>query len=136
MQSHPNLVKLCRWTGLALTVLLVVVGLMSLRWQIGWTSSSSRTIAIGAGAAMIFEVPKDSFPDGGWAPGLVVKRYEGIVHWTPAWTHGGLERSRLIVPIWILLILVAAPTAWMWLRTGSAGRQAAPTCQPASLNVS
>ena len=100
------------WAGLALATLMLLADIASTDREVAWTSSSRGTIAIANGAAMLFRVPQDTFPDGGYSRGFMSRPYGGHLHWAPAWQPG--PGGRVIVPLCMPLLLIAAPTAWMW----------------------
>ena len=105
------------WTGLAVCVLLLIVGVASMWWDASWTSEqrNRRIYLVGGqievlwargGAHFTLVIPGwqvlrgDSYYDIGWWP---------KIHTNP------LQRL-VTIPLWIPLVVVAIPTGFLWRR--------------------
>jgi hypothetical protein len=68
MKPHPKIRKTIKWGGVAVTVLLVVVWIVSGTWTLGWVSRAGYQIALHHGAILMQYSPStiDAAAVEGW----------------------------------------------------------------------
>ncbi len=108
----------CKWGGAAVTVLLLVVLVWvgSAWWQTVFWLEPTGGLGVAAGRVVIgWDEPWSIIPvDGWWVPPV---RHSAPFSW---WFHGsretlgGVTRTYVGIPIWVLVVLVATPTLWLW----------------------
>jgi len=106
----------CKWGGTAATVLLLVVWVGSAWWRAGYWWIPTGGLDVYAGRVYIgWDEPWSIIPERGrWYP---PERHP----WPFAWwfggdryTLGGVTYTVVLIPIWVLVVLVATPTLWLW----------------------
>lgn len=131
MSTSSRNVALFKWIGLFFTGLVLLVGFATYHQMVAWTTSSSNTVAVGAGALLLFNTPENSFPDGGYRPGLVMKQYAGAPFFTPGWQRGDVG-SRVVVPLWMVAAFTFASVLYLRRleRRGISTGREKPALQP------
>lgn len=112
--------KVCKWLGSVLTAVLAAMWIAGIWW--GWGGSITPSLGGGVGSGRLNVMWTEPFKI---TP--LQLRTRGPVRHSPVhyWTfHGwwrrnrpdGLRDSAIYIPIWTLVALAAAPTAWLWRR--------------------
>jgi hypothetical protein len=128
MRPHPRIRKTIKWGGAAVTLLLVVVWIGSGWWTVLWAPSNS--ISAGAGQGCVsFAVGKmmSLTPTGPVSPPDFQCWHHPSMsfawRWTPEWFEFG-EMREITVPIWALIVIACATSAYAWRVDAVARRQA------------
>ncbi len=106
----------CKWSGTALTALLLAVWVGSRWWAAGLRLKPTVDLGVAAGQVYIgWEEPWSIIPlYRDWYP---PERYLYPFSW---WfdgarsTMGGVTYTDVVIPIWALVVLFATPTLWLW----------------------
>lgn len=109
-----------RWAALAATVVLLAAWPVSIFTTLGWTDYSSggrlRCAVLTRGCLDLVwgGVFKGGQPE--WV--AIAASPDETTVWWPRYERPGLAfpYSTLLIPLWIPLVLVAAPAAWSWWR--------------------
>ena len=105
-----------KWSGTVLTVLLLVVWVGSAWWIAGVRLVRTGTLGVRYGQVLIaWNEPWSIIPDyGDWYPPR--RHSDPFSWWFDGWrvTAGGVTYTRVLIPIWVLVVLVATPTLWLW----------------------
>ncbi len=108
-----------KWGGTALTVLLLVVWVGSRWWWAGVEFLPTGELFVTGGRFAIgWQEPWSIVPENYscWMSRLWSTRFEW---WFDAWPQpGAMGRTLFTVvsPIWVIFLLAAAPTLWLWWR--------------------
>jgi len=105
-----------KWSGTVLTVLLLVVWVGSAWWMAGFTLEPTGTLAAYAGKVSIsWQEPWSIIPVDGRLH-RPRRHSEPFSWWFDASraTMGGVTRTGIAIPIWVLVVLFATPTLWLW----------------------
>ena len=108
LEDHLGTVK---WVGVAACALLFC-GWIGTFWSAFGYQTSTVSINVWGGC---FET--SVYPGGRRTHGWFAVRQPYEVYWLPRLVHGtftGMRSTHLFVPLWLLLVLIAAPTAWLW----------------------
>lgn len=102
--------RVLKWAGLLLSLLIVVVWLLSLRWSLDYSSAPGRSgfrqMGIAEGALYRIRLgDAQASWDGEWS----ISQDSASPEWGLEWYPG-----RVIVPLWIPFLLLAAPSACLW----------------------
>ena len=104
-----------KWGGTVLTVLLLVVWYGSVWWTVGFYLEPTVGLGVVAGRVFIdWEEPWSIIPvDWSWVlpgrPFLFSWWFDGS-----RITMGGVTYNEVLIPTWVLIVLVATPTLWLW----------------------
>jgi hypothetical protein len=111
--------RAAKWGGTVATVLVAGVLVVSMWWGFYWAHGWSlrRWVHVGAAGGCVFVAwhgytkPRDR----PFVPHFDLGHVSGPVAWLPIWQrHPSLPTLMIIVPLWIPVLLVGAPTAWLW----------------------
>jgi hypothetical protein len=119
-----------KWAGLVTVAVIVAVYVASAWWS-AWLTDAASMRSAGITAGAIFVQSNTGAATGGYVPppGLHARREpprSGIVAdfiWLPM-PAGGASFAGAVVPLWIPLIIVAAPTCLIWRADRRAARLA------------
>ena len=105
MRSYPKPQKTIKWGGAAITLLLIVLWAMSLRWQVMWISRGNPVVMTGLVAGVVAYIQIEMPPGG-------------HIRTQPSWTlrHAAMtpewelkyERSTGLFSILVLILVPAA----------------------------
>ena len=115
-----------KWVGVAACALLFCGWIGTFRWTIGYQSS---TVSINLWGGC-FET--SVYPGGSPFRGWFAARQPYEVYWFPRlvhWTYSGMRSTHLFIPLWLPLLLIAAPTAWLWWIDGRPKPWQCPKCR-------
>ena len=105
-----------KWSGAAATVLLLVVWVGSACWHFGFFLEPTGGMTVHAGRVRIgWDEPWSIVPVGGWS--LLEPRSYTFDWWFDGWRGtiwSGATRTYVFIPIWVLVLLFATPTLWLW----------------------
>lgn len=110
-----------KWAGLAVSVALVavIVGSFFIGYRRVWaTPKYERLVTIGAGSVGAAQVDRDP-PRDVWLRSIMPSGFRSTSGEHPYWwpyfsTTPGTDSWFAAIPLWPLLLLVAAPTAWLF----------------------
>jgi len=105
-----------KWSGAVLTVLLLVVWVGSGWWQGGFALWPTVALDVRAGrVAILWEEPWSIIPvSSHW---FAIERHSDAFSWwfdAERVTWGGPPYTIVRIPIWVLVVLIATPTLWLW----------------------
>ena len=107
----------CKWGGTAATVLLLVVWVGSAWWRVGVGLWPTVALWVEAGQIGIgWQEPWSIIPGDGWWI-LPERHSHPFSWWFDVWPNtwsGGVTYTEVWIPIWVLIVLVAMPTLWLW----------------------
>lgn len=99
-----------------LTVLLLVMWLASAWWITVFRLEPTGTLGVYGGHLLIgWDVPWSTFPvDCHWIPPM--RHSLPFSWWSDGWgvTRAGVTDTGVDIPIWVIIVLVASPTFWLW----------------------
>src|ERR1041384_7312070 len=108
--------RIAKWSGIAISLLILSLGGLGLRYKYGFEISATNAVNFSPGQAMLFYgFPPMSGPhfwitDTGWrAPD---PRFHSIRH--SSFANGARRSWVLFVPLWIPFLLVGVPTAVLY----------------------
>jgi hypothetical protein len=120
--------RVVKWGGLALSLIIAVAWVFSLRWfcvyarsEAGQGGSIYTTVGRGCLTTTTAVHPLPGF-SGGWRlyripPGSLFLRWRTrILTENESWAGQVVHVSIVILPLWIPFLLVAIPTAFLWHR--------------------
>ncbi len=118
MNQQPRIRRIAKWAGLVVCVLIALAWLVSLPWALfyegdGWW--------FGWGGGNLSTGPCSAFCGDGWESRVRAESL-GDVYWGFNWPRhdsmywGEITYSGLRFPLWLLLIVVAIPTAILFYR--------------------
>jgi hypothetical protein len=112
MKPHPRIRKTIKWGGAAVTVLLVVVWVVSLRWYVGWWFSNGAFVQTSKGG-MLFGSAYVGIPaaDAGAKAGVLDGRADTLL-WSHVWHYP--RGWHAVVPAWIFVGIAGLVTAAAW----------------------
>jgi hypothetical protein len=129
VKPHPRIRKTVKWGGAVVCVAMVIVWIGSAWWWVTWWNKSGTILSIVGGRVEASEI-KYSNP-GVQNPGLHVQRIPRIFFWWFQWKDSSAEWVALL-PIWPLILLLAAMSVAAWHLDRLARRRArvghCPTC--------
>ena len=132
-QRRGRLGRAAMWAGLAVCVLLFIVGVAGVWWHASWISRQrDLDVSVGHGQIAVLWVRGGGifFPvNAGWRVHRV-RSYR--IEWWPE-----IQINRVAIPLWIPLVVVAIPTGFLWRRErgsahASASANPAATTSPAT----
>ncbi len=118
MMAQPSRTRrILKWTGLLFCLLIVAVWGITLFWVVSyWWNGGG--IGVGECGAFFF-----------WSPGRPAEHWrvsstlDHFRHILPSIRHAPsrvnkppLMTTRYCVPLWIILLVIGIPTAWLWYR--------------------
>ena len=111
--SRTRTRRIAKWMGLGLWFLLVAIWGVSLFRSVKYTSSRGQFVGFsvstfGFGRRAEF----NPLTEPSWSVGIVSP---GIGSWMP-YTLAARRAWMVSIPIWIPLLAIAIPTAWLWRR--------------------
>jgi hypothetical protein len=117
--------RITKWSGAVATVaILWVYGASTSSWSIWW-DDSGHAVRFGRGA-LVLVWPWGTRADHQFlTPDRIACRNGENIQWLPALGHNP-PLYGVVIPIWIPVLLVAGPTAWLWWRD----RRADPRNRP------
>jgi len=107
----------CKWGGTAATVLLLVVWVGSRWWRAGFGLRPTVHLGVLGGRVVIAWneswsiVPVDGY---WWPPERHAVPFSWWFDGFRATGPGGVAYTFISIPIWVLVVLVATPTLWLW----------------------
>ena len=108
----PKLRKVCKWTGLVLSVLLFAVWVGSVFAQIQWTNTQGNTSFGLSGGGITYFYNSPNLPIQSRGISIEFRR----VTLNFSWDAAGYPRiTSCFLPAWPLLLILAVPTALAWL---------------------
>lgn len=127
MKPHPRIRKTTKWTGAAVSVVLVGVWVGSV-WYIGaWRGKNGHGVDISGGRLNV------SWPvaPGGWGevPGWHFDRYPTALHWMYERSDDAIG-TWIALPIWPIALSAAIVTLAAWRLDTLARRRARPGMCP------
>lgn len=124
MRLHPNTRKAAKWTGLAAGVLLAVIYIAGIRFVAVWAPSPNAAVLVGHG--MIGASWSDAWTRDDIFESRILRDSTGPFVWLPRcrWTRA--LWGDIVVPLWLPLLLIGAPTVLLWRRD----RRSNPRNQP------
>jgi hypothetical protein len=121
MKRRPRLRRILKWAGTAVCLLLIGLFALSMRYQVDWKNpDASVHLAFWAGHVILDSSatarPLMSRP--GWHFGRISGPLRDLaaVPFRPPSVYWSAGRIRLECPLWIPLVLAAAPTVILWRR--------------------
>ena len=105
--SRSRTRRIAKWTGLVVCGLIVAAWLYTLY---GWAIYSTRSVTVGFTLGCLFGFFSAGYP--GVPAGLTVERHD---YRPPLWLPD-YDGASYFVPLWIPLLAIAIPTAWLWWR--------------------
>ena len=103
--------RIAKWVGLVGCVVTIVAWGVSLCRGVTY-NGSGLLVGLAWSELSFCWFSIDPFPEPGWYVAIVSPRIE---HWMPH--YRSTQAFRLVtIPLWIPLLAIAAPTAWLWWR--------------------
>jgi hypothetical protein len=112
--------RIVKLAGLVVSVLILVVWALSLKWGLVWIPSQHRGAAVAGGLISILHSPGGPPRPTGWSVMYMTPKERTWGHWGLAWPrtfeHPMIVHREHYVPLWLPLIFTAIPTACLfWL---------------------
>ena len=111
--SRSRTRRIAKWTGVVVCGLIAVTWILTLFWGVGYVGDT-KTIGVVKGWAGLLVQPPNPGVHVGWVghPGS-----DADVRWWPSlWSSRPTSQWQLAIPLWIPLLAIAIPTAWLWRR--------------------
>jgi hypothetical protein len=115
--------RIVKWGGLVATVLVAGAYVASVWWTVAWSSAYERGVGVGRGAVALlwrFPLPRllamgdDPYLDFSFRdPGLSISTFGFGFCWWP-FKGRASHCDYVAIPLWMPLVLIAAPTVWLW----------------------
>ena len=110
--SRSRTRRIAKWTGLVVCVVTIVAWGVSLYRSVTYMGSGGLLVGLGWSELGFCWFSIDPLPEPGWDVRIISQR---IWHWMPHYrTTPGF--SVIAIPLWIPLLAIAIPTAWLWRR--------------------
>jgi hypothetical protein len=113
MKPHPRIRKTIKWTGAAVTVLLLVVWIGSGWWGLWWWNSGGDCAAVAMGSVVM---GTQDYPVPASATGLSIEHSvpKSFRWWFWSSDHNGPTAWQVFIPLWLPLsgMLLATAIAW------------------------
>ena len=112
-----------KWVGTILTICLLTILVSSAWYVIVYNYNDVRTrasFAVSYGRVYIGRTRYSEDRPSDWPSGfLFVWKNEAGLFWRPDWKTRRIPadsymRTHVYIPLWLPLLLIAAPTAWLW----------------------
>lgn len=111
-QARRGARRKLRWVAVAMCVLLASVMGLSSRWTAVYHSRDGKSwFAVGAGAIEFISLDADPRVEQGWS----VDEHDEPFVWRPI-AAGNADGRWVAIPLWTLLLALAAPTVLLWRR--------------------
>lgn len=122
MKRRGRVRRVAKWTGLAACVLIAAAWGLSLKYWVGRTSvvpgKGVRWIVLTKGVvALVWDGDPGQFgdPTGGTDWSWLDAGPHPPVRWSPGTSFDGVVTSSWM-PLWMPLVCMTIPTAWLWYR--------------------
>lgn len=86
------------------------------RWNWGYFRTVRGNVAgvgIYSGALLLGQYSREPVDPSGW---WLARNIHGFPYCLPLWNRDGSGGRQLLVPLWLVLLVTAAPTTWLWYR--------------------
>jgi len=130
MRPHPRIFKTIKWGGVALTVGLAVLWRMSLTTQYSYSGKKDPSVGVASGCIWLnwfHGIYRDQMATG-WRtfPSQVTTQWLGNSPFSR-------DNTRVVIPIWVLMLLASSATYGAWrLETLARRRARAGKCSTCS----
>ena len=112
-RDRPRLRRIAKWVGLVFSVAIVALAVASGWFYIYWASSppdERQVVSVVFQGVVGFAYLDPGRLAEGWS--LIHGRFWGWKWWIEL--DWGNSTRVVVIPLWMLLLVVAAPTAWLW----------------------
>ncbi len=117
--KRPRLRRIAKCTGLVACVLIVVAWGVSLKWGVRYTSDDRGT-AVACGVISILHSPGGPPRPTEWSFLHMGRSDRDWGHWgfkwPRTWQHPMIDHRERYIPLWLPLVVLAIPTAFLWHR--------------------